>query len=274
MTNRWQAAYHRLRGALPAPLGRWLSAGVQHALSAATRAYRGWPGYRHFHERRVRELAGQVMRRSGRQDRFYEGYVKAQLDDSLHFIHGQVLGPRVMDRTIYLAGLLDRVLPAERGSLRMVCIGCRNGQELDHLQERCGIRRLDGLDLQSADPRIRVGDMHHLPFLDDAYDILYACHSLEHAYDLDRVLLECFRVTKSGGVVVIEMPVKYRVDETDRWDVGSTGQLLAYLGSFVGEPLVAEDDGQNARTIFRLRKPGALAATSAGAPFIGVAQPS
>ena len=262
MTNRWQAAWHRLRSGLPGPIRRWVSATIQSVLTGATRWYRGSRRYRLMHERSVEALSGRAMQGAGRDDQFFKAYVRAQLDDALHFIHGQVLGPRVMDRTIYLAGLLDTVLPVSREKLSLLCVGCRNSQELDYLQTRCRLRDLQGLDLQSTDSRITVGDMHQIPFPDHAFDILYACHSLEHAYDLDRTLAECLRVTKSGGIMVIEMPVNYRVSETDRWDVGSAGKLVARLGSVVEEVLVSEDSGQNARVIVRICKPAALAGTA------------
>ena len=104
--------------------------------------------------------------------------------------------------------------------------------------------------------------MQQMPFSDHSFDVLYACHSLEHAYHFDRALAECMRVTKSGGIVVIEVPVNYQVSETDRWDVGSTGKLVARLGSFVDAVLVSEDNGENARVIVRIRKPGALVGTA------------
>jgi ubiquinone/menaquinone biosynthesis C-methylase UbiE len=45
-----------------------------------------------------------------------------------------------------------------------------------------------------------------LPFADESFDIVYSANVLEHTADPERVLSECFRVLRSGGLLHMEMP--------------------------------------------------------------------
>ena len=147
-------------------------------------------------------------------------------------------------RTRHLVGLLARHLPAATGraaaATRVLCVGCRDVRELDEIERQTGGAAL-GVDLFSDDPRIVVGDFHQLPFPDAAFDVLYSCHSLEHAYDLGRALGEFTRVLRPGGLWAIEVPTAFELGATDRQDVGSAAGLLERLRPDVAEVLWLED---------------------------------
>ena len=96
--------------------------------------------------------------------------------------------------------------------------------------------------------------MHDMPFEDDAFDALFACNSLEHAYDLDVALADFVRVMRPGGLLVIEMPTNYETSDTDRWDVQSSDGLLALLGDIVGTVKMQEDTDGVARLIVSIKK--------------------
>ena len=49
-------------------------------------------------------------------------------------------------------------------------------------------------------------DMHEMTFSDDSFDVVYASHSLEHSYDVERVVREIVRVARDGAVVGVEVP--------------------------------------------------------------------
>lgn len=175
-------------------------------------------------------------------------------------------GGEALPRTRRLVGLLadrlpPRPLPREGGaaSLEVLCVGCRDTRELDEIERRTGAAAT-GIDLFSVDPRIVLGDFHRLPFPDAAFDALYSCHSLEHAYDLEQALGEFARVLRPGGLWAIEVPVAFEICETDRQDLGSTAGLIAGLAPHLGEVLWQEDavraDGRrrDARLVARKRE--------------------
>jgi len=51
--------------------------------------------------------------------------------------------------------------------------------------------------------RFRTGDMVHLPFPDDCFDVVLSTYSLCPLYDPARGALELYRVTRAGGVIGI-----------------------------------------------------------------------
>lgn len=114
-----------------------------------------------------------------------------------------------------------------------LAIGCRDAYELD-LLEGLGVRRVTGIDFHSSDRRIKVMDMHDLRFADHAFDLVYASHSPEHAYDTDRVLSEIVRVVRHGGFVLIEVPVNYPTGEVDRHDFRNAQALLDRISAHAG----------------------------------------
>ena len=247
-----QRLWRRIKTALPSPVRQRATVLVRSCLSRMDQWRRRSARYQFTHSRMTKQLTDQVVRSVHRQDEFFVAYAAAQISKSLDSTRGHMLGPLLMDRTERLVRLLDQALPVERGSLVVLCVGCRNTQELTHIARICRVGRVQGLDLFSDDPRIHVGDMHAMPFSAGSFDVVYACHSLEHAYDLRRALAECVRVAKPGGLLVIEMPVHFPLSATDHWDVGSSAILLTYLADAVTEVLLQDDAPETVRVIVRV----------------------
>jgi len=102
----------------------------------------------------------------------------------------------------------------------VLVLGPRNGLELDYLNQ-AGMKVTDALDLFSADPRIRVGDMHAMPYRDSAFGMVWASHVLEHAREPEVVFGEIVRVLKPGGYVFVAYPTDFKVNWHDRHDYGA-----------------------------------------------------
>jgi SAM-dependent methyltransferase len=134
----------------------------------------------------------------------------------------------------YLDLQLRRTLSKSRSSLQMrtrllvdkaaelvdlstcevLCIGCRNMTEVDYFRQK-GAKRVVGIDLFSQASDILVMDMHQMTFPDNHFDLIYSAHSLEHAYDIYRVVDEIVRVARPGSYVTLEVPVKFKTRGAD-----------------------------------------------------------
>lgn len=73
------------------------------------------------------------------------------------------------------------------------------------------LRAVDGLDYVTADlnnPRAMVRmDITSIQFADGSFDVVHCSHVLEHVPDDRRALAEMFRVLKTGGFAVLQVPV-------------------------------------------------------------------
>jgi len=75
-----------------------------------------------------------------------------------------------------------------------------------------------GIDIQTLDNQVVKGDMHNLPFGDQAFNLIFCCHVFEHS---DRPLLllkELGRVTTAGGFVFLSTPAysEYQIFRCDK----------------------------------------------------------
>jgi SAM-dependent methyltransferase len=179
----------------------------------------------------------------------YEAYLLAQVTRSrrmqLHLASGRI------------AYLVRRLMEHDqRGSSNrsVLCVGCRNTHEL-HALEDAGFEQVIGIDLFRSDDAIVQMDMHRMTFPDKHFDVIFSCHSLEHAYDPAAVLQEFARVVRDDGVCVIEVPIRYKISATDLHDFGSLQGLQKACGFFTSRVLFAEEseDGKRARAIFVAR---------------------
>jgi SAM-dependent methyltransferase len=160
--------------------------------------------------------------------------------------------------------LIDRMADlVDLARCDVLCIGPRNANELAYIQSK-GARSIVGIDLYSDDQSILVMDMHDMTFPDDSFDVIYASHSLEHAYDVQRVVEEMIRVARTDAVVVIEVPVEYDTRGADLVDFKDLETLHQAFGSHVAQVLWSyRDPSESAmndsgttiiRTIFRVAK--------------------
>jgi SAM-dependent methyltransferase len=185
----------------------------------------------------------------------YRDYLATQLK--------RTLSKRETDPGAGAVRLIDEVAAAHSSGGSVLCVGCRNALELDRFRDR-GFADVIGIDVFSQRADILVMDMHDMTFDDDSFDIVYASHSLEHSYDVDRVANEVVRVARDGAVVGVEVPVRTRRSSADRVVFSGIDELRGVFASHVGEEVLAEEDaphtGTNeqgtdvARLVFRLSK--------------------
>ncbi len=170
---------------------------------------------------------------SGRgHDKAYRDYLRLQLNRSLL---KRTNHPRLRTQ------LLIEQVAASNGvaGATVLCIGSRDGYELECFRQQ-GFAHVLGIDLYSERPDILAMDMHEMKFPDDRFDIVYACHSLEHAYDAAVVTGEIVRVARQGALVAIEVPIQYATTDADRIDFRNLDGLLTLFRGHVGDVLWSE----------------------------------
>jgi SAM-dependent methyltransferase len=197
-----------------------------------------------------------MRRLEARRSTDYRDYLRTQLRRSLsRRSNDPGVGARVM---------IDEVARwAPTAEVPVLCVGCRNGVELDEFRAR-GFHDVVGIDLYSQREDIQVMDMHRMTFADDSFGVVYASHVLEHAYDVGAVIREIARVGRASALVAVEVPVRHRGSDADRGEFESLDALREALKPHVADELRAEEQPPQsalnaqgsdvARIVFRLRK--------------------
>ena len=107
-----------------------------------------------------------------------------------------------------------------RASLKVLCVGPRTEAEfLMLLAEDFKPDNIRGLDLISYSDYVDVGDMHHMPYDDNSFDIVFLGWVLTYSKDLQRVADECVRVAKPGGYIAIGVESEAVLDDSESYGV-------------------------------------------------------
>ena len=107
-----------------------------------------------------------------------------------------------------------------RTSLKVLCVGPRTEAEfLMLLAEDFSPDNIRGLDLISYSDYVDVGDMHHMPYDDNSFDIVFLGWVLTYSKDLQRVADECVRVAKPGGYIAVGVESLAARDNTELYGV-------------------------------------------------------
>jgi SAM-dependent methyltransferase len=152
---------------------------------------------------RVRWLAGGGWNdtkagTSARQFSSYEDYVRLQqsklgyLDLAAHEQKfRKALGERLATSSLSCRGA------------RAICLGARLGAEVAAFRDQGAFAI--GVDLNPGkdNPWVVFGDFHNLQFADSSVDVMYS-NSLDHCFDLARVLAEVRRLLTSDGRLLVE----------------------------------------------------------------------
>lgn len=98
---------------------------------------------------------------------------------------------------------------------------------------------IDEARLRVQDPTLSVrfvqGDLHHMPFADEAFDRCFASRTFQHLEDPKLALAELVRVTKPGGrLVIVEPDHETRVIDTPYPDI--TRRFLRFRNAGMRQP--------------------------------------
>jgi SAM-dependent methyltransferase len=156
-----------------------------------------------------------------RHEQKMEAIVKPDSDEYSQYLRLQLrrsLSKRKSPLQTRTRDLIDHISENLNLSQKVIlCIGCRNKAELDYFQAK-GAQHVVGIDLFSQSQDILIMDMHHMTFPDNAFDIIYASHSLEHAHTPSQVVTEIVRVARPGAIIAIEVPVDFEPRGSDMVD--------------------------------------------------------
>ena len=135
-----------------------------------------------------------------RQYQSYEQYLEHQ-KSKLNYIKS------ISKKSQVLIEALSERLPlvdAVRAGASALCLGARSGAECEAFREM-GVFAV-GIDLNPGKENKYVlpGDFHAIQFADSSVDIIYT-NSLDHSFDLARVVGEVARVLKPGGTFIAEI---------------------------------------------------------------------
>ncbi len=127
---------------------------------------------------------------------------------------------------------------------RILSVGPRTEGELFNLAAHgFSLERVIGLDLISYSPRVRLGDMHRMPFADNEFDATVLGWVLAYSEQPEVAAREVIRVTRPGGVVAVG--IEYSPQSQDeivgqigylpgaRRRIGSCSEILGLFGDAV-----------------------------------------
>ena len=97
-------------------------------------------------------------------------------------------------------------MPLDFQGRNVLCLAARQGSEVRAFIDQGAFAV--GIDLNPGKKNryVVVGDFHALQFADGSVDYVYT-NSLDHAFDLDRILREVRRVLKADGAFLVEANV-------------------------------------------------------------------
>ena len=118
-----------------------------------------------------------------------------------------------LNRPKFLIEILSNIyhIFQNRESMKVLCVGPRTEVEFFMLLgEGFSPQNLTGLDLMSYSEFVDVGDMHHMPYDDNSFDIVFLGWVLTYSTDMQQVADECIRVAKPGGYIAVGVEAEPR----------------------------------------------------------------
>lgn len=108
--------------------------------------------------------------------------------------------------------------------------------------------RLVGRDFQGAGERVKLVDLHNLPYDDNTFDCFVSCETLEHLPEFKKGIHEYFRVLKPGGRLYLttenylNFTGLYRLlEEKVRGKQWNSGSFIQPVEQFFTAPQVLSD---------------------------------
>ena len=112
----------------------------------------------------------------------------------------------------------------EKSDVLTLDVGCGDGHYRPYIEDYVG------LDISA--PRLKMFEgrkawalAEYLPFQDDVFDRVFMSEVLEHTWQRQRILNDCHRVLKKGGILIMSTPFG-----KDRYQIQSNWETLGKYG--------------------------------------------
>ena len=125
----------------------------------------------------------------------------------------------------------DYVEPYMEEGCKWLEIGCQTGyviRYIDQLYDSCGYgidinKNLIQAGTETANTKNLIhGDMHKMPYKEQFFDFLWAKDVLEHSYNPNLLLAECYRVLKDGAHMFAFLPLDGDTSQSKKEVIGKT----------------------------------------------------
>lgn len=143
----------------------------------------------------------------------YDEYKKVQLKESAWATKDEQYQKLLKDSINYLACKL-----VNNPDLKILDLGCGDGFGISVFKSH-GFNNVIGIDIHPEKIKLAQklghnafeGDIHELPFDDEEFDVVFTSHTLEHSYDIKKVIKEIKRVIRKNGCLFIIVPLEKNI---------------------------------------------------------------
>ena len=132
-------------------------------------------------------------------------------------------------RTEVVMNVLRSIKNINPDEVNLLCVGPRNEAEI-LLLKLYRFKNSIGIDLFTYSPLIKVMDMNFLEYANNTFDIYYSNCVLGYSPDVKRIMSEAVRVTKHGGILVMNWSSFLRKEK----DIDGLTPTDSDIGGFLG----------------------------------------
>lgn len=191
----------------------------------------------------------------------YERYLKDQRDDTMFEERHLEMGKNWMYQ--YMDICVKHVDSIDFSKANILDVGCREFFSYDYFKEKYNnvIKGIDigeiGLKYTEKEGKSVINaDAHKLldTFSPESFDVIMAVHSLEHMFDIKKVVENCHKALKKDGFLYLAVPIPCHNTGRGHWvdiddkefvldllkDVGYTCRYVQSFGR--GQPVRKEDE--------------------------------
>jgi len=163
-----------------------------------------------------------------------QGHLKKVIDRN--YVSSNFALPFARRRTEHLIYILHSI-PSVNKTGRLLSIGPRNEGDMVLLHAH-GFTQVEGIDLFTYSPEIRLMDMHHMEYADNSFDLISCGWVVRYSYDIKQCAREIIRVCKNGAHVAIAFSMNPHKDDGVAALAtplrGGIDELLSYFEPHIG----------------------------------------